>query len=69
MTSVEWLYNKLSTCTSDEMVGNINNWFVQAGEMHRQEILNSFTAGAEDGYYGLWDRNKEQYYEETFKKD
>lgn len=36
-TAVEWLYNKLSTCTSDEMVGNINNWFEQAKEMEKEQ--------------------------------
>ena len=36
-TAVEWLYNKFSTCTSDELVGNINNWFEQAKEMEKEQ--------------------------------
>ena len=38
-TAVEWLYNKFSTCTSDELVGNINNWFEQAKEMEKEQIM------------------------------
>jgi hypothetical protein len=29
-TAVAWLYLKLSTSSSEEMVGNINVWFEQA---------------------------------------
>lgn len=36
-TAVGWLHTKLSTCTSDEMVGNINNWFEQAKEMEKEQ--------------------------------
>jgi hypothetical protein len=36
-TAVEWLYNKFSTCTSDELVGNINNWFEQAKAMEKEQ--------------------------------
>ena len=38
-TAVEWLYNKFSTCTSDELVGNINNWFEQAKAMEKEQKI------------------------------
>jgi hypothetical protein len=34
--------------------------------MHKQEILAAFTEGANDGYDGCYDSNKEQYYQEKF---
>jgi hypothetical protein len=37
-TAVEWLHTKLSTCTSEELVGNVNNWFEQAKEMEKEQI-------------------------------
>jgi hypothetical protein len=48
MTAVEWLYNKLSTCTSDEMVGNINNWFEQARVMEQEQLKNMYLKGIEN---------------------
>jgi len=48
-TAVEWLYNKFSTCTSDEMVGNINNWFEQAKEMDKAERAKEYLKGFKDG--------------------
>lgn len=47
-TAVEWLYNKLSTCTSDEMVGNINNWFEQAMQMEKEQMKNMYLKGIEN---------------------
>lgn len=47
-TAVEWLYNKLSTCTSDEMVGNINNWFEQAKQMEREQREQLFNQSIKD---------------------
>jgi hypothetical protein len=38
-TAVEWLYVKLSTSSSDELVGNINNWFEQAKQMEKEQIM------------------------------
>jgi predicted oxidoreductase (fatty acid repression mutant protein) len=60
-TAVEWLYNKFSTCTSDELVGNINNWFEQAKAMEKEQIINALH------YFGI--ENAEQYYNETFKSE
>ena len=38
-TAVEWLYLKLSTSSSEEMVGNINIWFEQAKEMEKEQMV------------------------------
>lgn len=38
-TAVEWLYLKLSTSSSEEMVGNINVWFEQAKEMEKEQMV------------------------------
>ena len=66
-TAVEWLYNKFSTCTSDEMVGNINNWFEQAKAIEKEQIIKSVEdAQSTDFYVKYYDA--EQYYNETFKK-
>ncbi len=65
-TAVEWLYNKLSTCTSDEMVGNINNWFEQAKQMEKEQIIKAHGLK----YYDLNEEtvNGEQYFNETYGK-
>ena len=44
-TAVEWLHTKLSTCTSEELVGNINNWFEQAKEMEKEQIMGAWIDG------------------------
>ena len=44
-TAVDWLYLKLSTSSSEEMVGNINVWFEQAKAMHKEEIINAHFEG------------------------
>ena len=71
-TAVEWLYTKLSTCTSEELIGNINNWFEQAKEMEKEQIVNAFEIGYDNGacvqegnaiYHGS------NYYNETFKSE
>ena len=38
-TAVEWLYLKLSTSSSEEMVGNINVWFEQAKAMEKEQMV------------------------------
>ena len=64
-TAVEWLYNKFSTCTSDELVGNINNWFNEAKEMEKEQIMNAFEAAEKD--CGRDFLHGDLYYNETFK--
>jgi len=65
-TAVEWLHTKLSTCTSEELVGNINNWFEQAKAMEKEQIINA----NRDGVDMVVDKKDfisgEQYYNETF---
>jgi hypothetical protein len=63
MTAVEWLYNKLSTCTSDEMVGNINNWFEQARVMEQEQLKNMYLKGIEN--YDPTFKRKSQWTEAT----
>jgi hypothetical protein len=60
-TAVEWLYNKFSTCTSDELVGNINNWFEQAKAMEKEQIIDAYNNGD--------NRSADLYYNETFKSE
>jgi hypothetical protein len=38
-TAVDWLYQKLSTSSSDELVGNINAWFEQAKQIEKEQML------------------------------
>jgi hypothetical protein len=63
MTAVEWLYNKLSTCTSDEMVGNINNWFEQAKLIEKEQMKNMYLKGIEN--YDPTFKRKSQWTEAT----
>jgi hypothetical protein len=59
MTSIEWLAAYIKGITSL----NCDDIIEQAKEMHKQEVLNSFSAGAEDGFDGLSDSDAEVYYE------
>jgi 2',3'-cyclic-nucleotide 2'-phosphodiesterase (5'-nucleotidase family) len=72
-TAVEWLYVKLSTSSSDELVGNINNWFEQAKKMEKEQIIDAIVQVmmkqlnicSESGIIQLVN-NAEQYYNETY---
>lgn len=44
-TAVNWLYKKLSTCTSDELVGNVNKWFAEAKEKETEQMVYFFERG------------------------
>ena len=72
MTSIEWLENELKKSIHFyRLIEDIEskntivqpNLFEQAKEMHKQEILNAFSAGVEDGFDGLGDSDVEMYYE------
>ena len=65
-TAVEWLHTKLSTCTSEELVGNINNWFDQAKAIEKEQIIDAYRTG---WINYLPDKDSEQYYNETFGGD
>jgi len=67
MTSIEWLIDQIN----NKAWGNVRidipkEMIEQAKEMHKQEILDAFTEGASDGFYGESDSNREKYYQETF---
>lgn len=63
MTSIEFLREKLH---NDYGLAFSDSIIVQALEIHKAEILSAFTKGSNDGFYGLSDSNREQYYQETF---
>jgi hypothetical protein len=63
MTSIEFLREKLH---NDYGLAFSDSIIVQALEIHKAEILSAFTEGANDGYDGCYDSNKEKYYQETF---
>jgi hypothetical protein len=77
-TAVEWLHTKLSTCTSEELVGNINNWFEQAKEMEKEIIDDAYLCGLnrgvefqqsqEMGAICEWPSDRD-YYNETFNTE
>ena len=64
-TSIEWLIEKLGWNNRSDAINRIVD---EAKEMHKQEILDAFSEGASDGFYGEGSSNKEKYYQETFKK-
>ncbi len=59
MTSIEYLEKEYNE--NKGFLGSSN--FEQAKEMQKQEILNAFSAGVEDGFDGLGDSDIEMYYE------
>jgi hypothetical protein len=67
-TAVEWLHTKLSTCTSEELVGNVNNWFEQAKKMEKEQIINAWIDGDNSDCLTEQDSSDfaKQYYNETF---
>ena len=70
MTSIEWLANGFANIYPElELNDKFFELLKESKEMHRQEILDAFTEGASDGYYGESDSNRERYYNEQFKKD
>jgi hypothetical protein len=67
-TAVEWLHLKLSTSSSEEMVGNINLWFEQAKEMEKEKLKEAWNKGEDCGLgrsnYEF--ENADDYYNETY---
>jgi len=70
MTSIEWLEEKAKEFAIDL---DLLNYFEQAKQMHKQEIIKAFDEGQEYEYqYHINNAPKfdsETYYQETFKKD
>jgi hypothetical protein len=71
-TAVEWLHTKLSTCTSEELVGNINNWFEQAKAMEKEQTCGFVRDYIDDKCYASFkgcvqcSGSLEDYYDQTF---
>jgi hypothetical protein len=64
-TAVEWIYEKLSKSSSDELVGNINLWFQQAKAMEKEQI----TIAYQSDRILCFDEVAEEYYNETYGGD
>jgi hypothetical protein len=76
MTSIEWLIERLRQLAHNDKhhlgmgdiritQGMLDDFYEQAKEMHKQEIIDAW----ENGQDSFSSRNAEQYYQETFKKD
>jgi hypothetical protein len=65
-TATEWLFDKLWDEPRDKF-----NWFVllkQAEKMEKQQIIDAYQQGYNNAYFNN-PLSKEQYYQDTFKKD
>jgi hypothetical protein len=67
MTSIEWLLEQVEHNISKTIIE-------QAKEMHKAEIIDAYGVGMNEGCSYMTDgktefQNREQYYQETFKKD
>jgi len=72
MTSIEWLIKQLNKQGFAQVV--TDEEIQQAKEIHKAEIINAYGVGMNEGCsymtYGKTEfENREQYYNETFKKD
>ena len=63
-TAVEWLASNLDIVWEEKTIDLVE----QAKEMEKQQIIDAFTQGADDGYDEMLDSNEEQYYNETYNK-
>lgn len=61
VTAVEWI---ISQYIKDGFFKK--GVYEQAMEMERKQILDAFSEGASDGYWGEGSSNKEKYYNETY---
>jgi hypothetical protein len=65
-TATEWLFDKLWDEPRDKF-----NWFVllkQAEKMEKEQIIDTYQQGYNNAYFNN-PLSKEQYYQDTFKKD
>ena len=65
-TATDWLFDKLWDEPRDKF-----NWFVllkQAEKMEKQQIIDAYQQGYNNAYFNN-PLSKEQYYQDTFKKD
>ena len=70
-TAVEWLHQKLATSSSEELVGNINIWFMEAKAMEKKEqrliyegLLQNVGTSVKQSDLPTF----EQYYTETYEE-
>ena len=70
-TAIEWLHQKLATSSQEELVGNINIWFMEAKEMEKEEqrliyegLLQNVGTSVKQSDLPTF----EQYYNETYNK-
>jgi hypothetical protein len=73
-SSITWFISQLSNVIYNPLQVDgyskaVEKIYAQAIEMHHQEIIDAFSRGAAEGLFGEGASNKEQYYQETFKKD
>ena len=68
-TAVEWLHEKLAKSELEDMQKNINVWFQQAKEMEKEQMKDAVLSQCttHDGLRKIFDKQFEQYYNETFK--
>jgi hypothetical protein len=70
-TAVEWLFDNLDLSGGSEAIETLK----QAKEMEKEQIINAYEQGIEDGYwhpengYSNEFQSAEQYYNETFKPE
>ena len=65
-TATEWLFDKLWDEPRDKF-----NWFIllkQAEKMEKEQIIDAYQQGYNNAYFNN-PLSKEQYYQDTFKKD
>ena len=66
MTSIKWLEEKAKEFAIDL---DLLNYFEQAKEMHKQEIINTYIIADSESTIEDAEHNAEKYYEREFKKD
>jgi len=66
MTSIKWLEEKAKEFAIDL---DLLNYFEQAKEMHKQEIVNTYIVADSESTIEDAEHNAEKYYEREFKKD
>jgi hypothetical protein len=75
ITAVNWLIDKLITENEVTLKGENYKLFELSKEMEKQEIINAYEQGIEDGYwhpengYSNKFESAEQYYNETYKSE
>lgn len=74
MTAVDWIVDQMFKQgyfdgNKPLSITNLDHLQQQAKEMEKQQIVDAFNEGSDDGFYGFGDSNKEKYYNETYKQE